>query len=70
MATLLLVVIYLSFISLGVPDSLLGTAWPVLYRELGVPLSDLPDDVQEDVRAGMGFDDEVTLEKWLESVQS
>jgi len=26
--------------------------------------------VQEDVRAGMGFDDEVTLEKWLESVQS
>ena len=37
---------------------------------LGVPLSDLPDDVQEDVRAGMGFDDEVTLEKWLESVQS
>lgn len=41
-----------------------------LVRELGVPLSDLPDDVQEDVRAGMGFDDEVTLEKWLESVQS
>ena len=38
MATLLLVVIYLSFISIGVPDSLLGTAWPVLYRELGVPL--------------------------------
>ena len=41
-----------------------------LVRELGVPLSDLPDNVQEDVRAGMGFDDEVTLEKWLESVQS
>lgn len=41
-----------------------------LVRELGVPLSDLPDDVQEDVRAGMGFDDDVTLEKWLESVQS
>lgn len=39
MATLLLVVIYLSFISLGVPDSLLGTAWPVLYREFGVPLA-------------------------------
>ena len=70
MATLLLVVIYLSFISLGVPDSLLGTAWPVIYRELGVPLSDLPDDVQEEVRPGLGFDDEVTLEKWLESVQS
>ena len=39
-------------------------------RELGVPLSDLPDDVQEEVRPGLGFDDEVTLEKWLESVQS
>ena len=43
MATLLLVVIYLSFISLGVPDSLLGTAWPVLYRELGVPLASQSD---------------------------
>ncbi len=41
-----------------------------LVRELGVPLSDLPDDVQEEVRPGLGFDDEVTLEKWLESVQS
>lgn len=39
MATLLLMVIYLAFISLGVPDSLLGTAWPVVYREFGVPLS-------------------------------
>ena len=36
-----------------------------LVRELGVPLSDLPDDVQEEVRPGLGFDDEVTLEKWL-----
>ena len=42
----------------------------IIAEELGVPLSDLPDNVQEDVRAGMGFDDEVTLEKWLESVQS
>lgn len=41
-----------------------------LVRELGMPLSDLPDDTQEDVRTGLGFDDEDTLEKWLESVQS
>jgi len=36
---LLLAVIYLSFISLGLPDSLLGSAWPAIYRELGVPVS-------------------------------
>eukprot|EP00833_Pecoramyces_ruminatium_P007618 jgi/Orpsp1_1/1181650/evm.model.c7180000078067.1 len=36
---LLLVVIYLSFISLGLPDSILGSAWPVMYMELNVPLS-------------------------------
>ena len=39
MYTLLLVVIYLAFISLGLPDSLLGAAWPVLYRELEVPIA-------------------------------
>ncbi|MFA6839336.1 MAG: MFS transporter [Sphaerochaetaceae bacterium] len=39
MATILLVVIYLSFISLGLPDSLLGSAWPVMGQELGVPVS-------------------------------
>ncbi|OUM67803.1 hypothetical protein PIROE2DRAFT_58502 [Piromyces sp. E2] len=39
MLPLLLVVIYLSFISLGLPDSLLGSAWPVMYQELSVPLS-------------------------------
>ena len=38
-STLLLVVIYLSFISLGLPDSLLGSAWPSIYGSLGVPLS-------------------------------
>lgn len=37
--TLLLVVIYLSFISLGLPDSLLGSAWPAMYTVLNVPLS-------------------------------
>jgi fucose permease len=35
---LLLVMIYLSFISLGLPDSLLGSAWPSMYRLLHVPL--------------------------------
>lgn len=39
MATLLLPIIYLAFISLGLPDSLLGSAWPVLHQELGVPVS-------------------------------
>ena len=39
MFSLLLAIIYLSFISLGLPDSLLGSAWPVIYPELGVPMS-------------------------------
>ena len=39
MFQLLLVVIYLAFISLGLPDSLLGSAWPVMYREFSVPVS-------------------------------
>ena len=39
MFQLLLVIIYLSFISLGLPDSLLGSAWPTMYPELGVPVS-------------------------------
>ncbi|WP_010253294.1 MFS transporter [Treponema primitia] len=38
MATFLLCVIYLTFISLGLPDSLLGSAWPVMHRDFGVPL--------------------------------
>jgi fucose permease len=39
MIQLLLAVIYLSFISLGLPDSLLGAAWPSMYGGLGVPVS-------------------------------
>ncbi len=39
MIHLLLAVIYLSFISLGLPDSLLGSAWPSIYPEFGVPVS-------------------------------
>ena len=39
MIHLLLAVIYLSFISLGLPDSLLGAAWPSIYQGFGVPVS-------------------------------
>lgn len=35
----LLVIIYISFISLGLPDSLLGSAWPSMYLGLGVSIS-------------------------------
>ena len=35
----LLVVIYISFIAVGLPDSLLGVAWPVMYVEFGLPIS-------------------------------
>ena len=38
MITLLLVIIYLAFISLGLPDSLLGSAWPVMMTDLSVAL--------------------------------
>ncbi|QHQ63516.1 MFS transporter [Anaerocolumna sedimenticola] len=39
MATILLIIIYIAFISLGLPDSLLGSAWPVMHTELSVPVS-------------------------------
>ncbi len=39
MVQLLIPIIYLSFISLGLPDSLLGAAWPTMYGEMSVPLS-------------------------------
>ena len=39
MFTALLVIIYIAFISLGLPDSLLGSAWPVMHMDLGAPLS-------------------------------
>ena len=39
MVHLLLAVIYLAFISLGLPDSLLGSAWPSMHLEFGVPVS-------------------------------
>jgi len=39
MVHLLLAIIYLAFISLGLPDGLLGAAWPTMYPEFGTPLS-------------------------------
>lgn len=39
MATILLIVIYIAFIGLGLPDSLFGTAWPAIYGEWGLPFS-------------------------------
>lgn len=39
MIHLLLIIIYLAFISMGLPDSLLGSAWPVMYKEFGTPVS-------------------------------
>ncbi|WP_426445728.1 MFS transporter [Paenibacillus sp. S-38] len=38
MVTLLLILIYIAFISLGLPDSVLGSAWPVMQAEYGAPL--------------------------------
>ena len=37
-ATILLIVIYIAFVGLGIPDSIFGTAWPAIYRELNVPV--------------------------------
>ncbi|MBQ7654000.1 MAG: hypothetical protein IJS17_02900 [Clostridia bacterium] len=37
MAALILVIIYIAFIAVGIPDSLTGAAWPAIYPELNVP---------------------------------
>ncbi len=39
MASFLLPIIYLAFISLGLPDALLGAAWPTMYPQLGAQVS-------------------------------
>ena len=39
MASILLVLIYVAFISLGLPDAALGSAWPSMYVEMGAPVS-------------------------------
>ncbi len=41
MASLLLALIYISFISLGLPDAVLGAAWPVMHQDLQVQVSDM-----------------------------
>lgn len=41
MASILLVIIYIAFISLGLPDSLLGSAWPVIYKEFNIEVSSM-----------------------------
>ncbi len=39
MATLLVIIIFTTYVGLGIPDSLFGTAWPAIYEEWGVPMS-------------------------------
>ena len=39
MMTVLLIIIFISFIGVGLPDSILGTAWPSIYREFDLPVS-------------------------------
>lgn len=39
MSTLLLIIIYITFIGLGIPDSIFGTAWPAIYTEFHLPVS-------------------------------
>lgn len=39
MAAVLLAIIYLAFVSMGLPDALLGSAWPSVYGTMGVPVS-------------------------------
>lgn len=39
MLATLLIVIFISFIGVGLPDSVLGTAWPAMYREFDLPIS-------------------------------
>ena len=40
----LLILIYIAFISLGIPDSLLGAAWPAMHGDLGASLSLAPGE--------------------------
>ena len=39
MFSLLIIIIYVAFISLGLPDALLGSAWPIMHLEMNVPIS-------------------------------
>lgn len=39
MATLLVIIIFVTYVGLGIPDSLFGTAWPAIYTEFDLPIS-------------------------------
>lgn len=39
MATLLVIIIFVIYVGLGIPDSLFGTAWPAIYTEFQLPMS-------------------------------
>lgn len=39
MAALLVIIIFVTYIGLGIPDSLFGTAWPAIYTEFDLPIS-------------------------------
>ena len=39
MATLLVIIIFVTYVGLGIPDSLFGTAWPAIYTEFDIPIS-------------------------------
>lgn len=39
MLTILLIIIYIAFISLGLPDAILGSAWPMIHQDLNVSIS-------------------------------
>ncbi len=39
MATLLVIIIFVTYVGLGIPDSLFGTAWPAIYTEFNLPIS-------------------------------
>ncbi|MCF7926874.1 MAG: MFS transporter [Candidatus Izimaplasma sp.] len=41
MATLLLIIIYLAFISLGLPDSIIGVSWPLMSQEFNMSIDAL-----------------------------
>lgn len=39
MATLLVIIIFVTYVGLGIPDSLFGSAWPAIYSEFNIPMS-------------------------------
>lgn len=39
MATILVIIIFVTYVGLGIPDSLFGTAWPAIYTEFDLPIS-------------------------------